>query len=450
MAADQFGGDRQPQPAAALAGAAGKGLEQMLPRLGRQAGAGVGDADQPGLLGLIGPDVDLARGAGGGNRLAGVAHQVGDDAIELFGIGTHLKGGRHVFGKAQVEVAGGQPFAFHDVGDQFGQRKAGQHRCRFLCAAKGQGAFAEVDRAGDRVDQLGGQAPDGRILGHLDPVGKELRGSEDIAQIVADPRHGAAQLRQALLLFQRMGQFGLHGLQRFLGLAQFAHTGRGLDDAPSVFRRGGIGRHLGHQKLDRFHQKHPHREEQEESGGNRDHRREEQDAQPVVDHRHAQRRGVHRHLDQQARVAQRVADHPDDARFGVGQPPQRVEDQGDGRGFAQVECGVDGPRHGRGQDQLPRLVAQENHVVDPGVAQQFLFEIAVDHVIGKQRQRGDLRPFEMAEQVILPEPRHRRDKDQHLRQHDEDGGQDQKSPRERIEHTPPFTAPSVARNVQRA
>src|SRR3984957_16638162 len=45
MGADQFGGDRQPQPAAAGPAGGLERLEQMLAGLGRHAGAGIGNVD---------------------------------------------------------------------------------------------------------------------------------------------------------------------------------------------------------------------------------------------------------------------------------------------------------------------------------------------------------------------------------------------------------------------
>ena len=56
---------------------------------------------------------------------------------------------------------------------------------------------------------LGASALHQRILADLDPVGEQLRAGQDVAQIVADLGHGAAKLRQPLLLLQRMGQLGL-------------------------------------------------------------------------------------------------------------------------------------------------------------------------------------------------------------------------------------------------
>ena len=77
---------------------------------------------------------------------------------------------------------------------------------------------------------------------------------------------------------------------------------------------------------------------------------------------------------------------------------------------------------------MAHLVAAQHHVQHLGVFQQLGFQIHLDHVVGQQRQRGDLRPFQPVAQVILAEPRHRRHKDQDFGQHHEGRGQDQEAP----------------------
>jgi hypothetical protein len=81
-----------------------------------------------------------------------------------------------------------------------------------------------------------------------------------------------------------------------------------------------------------------------------------------------------------------------------------------------------------GQDQLPRGVAQEHDVQHLGVAQKLVFQIVVDHPVrGQKRQRGDLRPFEARQQVILAEAGDGGDENEHLGQHHEDDRQDQEA-----------------------
>src|SRR6185437_9100165 len=79
MGADQFGGDREPEPAAAGPAAALERLEQMVARLLRHARTGIGhfeDRDRP-LASTT--DANLRRAVAAGiafQRLRGVAHQV--------------------------------------------------------------------------------------------------------------------------------------------------------------------------------------------------------------------------------------------------------------------------------------------------------------------------------------------------------------------------------------
>jgi hypothetical protein len=89
-----------------------------------------------------------------------------------------------------------------------------------------------------------------------------------------------------------------------------------------------------------------HRKEQQEGRDDRDQRRQDQDAQAVVQHRIAQGPGFHRHFDQRARLLHRIADHPDDPVLRVEEQAEGIADQLPRAGHAQVERVIDLARDG--------------------------------------------------------------------------------------------------------
>ena len=436
MAAHQLGGDGQPEAEAALARAALERREQVVARLGGQAGAGVADTDPPGRIRVARAQFDRSRRAGRLDRLARVAHEVRQHPMQLLAVRPHGQARRHIGDERDARrlAARRQPLALDHVLDQRTQRDMGQRGRRLFGLAKGQRAFAQVHRPADRADQLWRGARHGGILAVFHPVGEKLRRGQDVAQVMADLGHRATELRQPFLLPQRVGQLLLQRLQRDLGLAQFGHRGGWLDHPPRILGRLGIGRHVVHHPLDRHHQQAAHRHEQQERRHHRDDRRQREDTQTVVDHRLPHRRGFGRHLDQQPGILHRVADHPDDPVAGVEQFRHRIADQQERVGIAQVIGGIDRFRDRRRQHQLPHRIPSQHHVQHPGIGQQFLFQAVGDHaVVGQQRQRGDLRAFEPQQQVILAEPGDRRHENQHFGQHDEERGQDQEAAGEGIE-----------------
>ena len=63
------------------------------------------------------------------------------------------------------------------------------------------------------------------------PVRRQLRGGEDVAQIVLDLGDRSAQRRQMLALLQRLAQLRLHRREHALGLADLVGARARLDDA---------------------------------------------------------------------------------------------------------------------------------------------------------------------------------------------------------------------------
>jgi len=192
--------------------------------------------------------------------------------------------------------------------------------------------------------------------------------------------------------------------------------------------------------LDRRHQHPPHGKEQKPRRQDRNHRRQSQNAEAVVKHRRSKGFRIHRDLDQEPRLLDRIADHPDHMVLRPEQAFDGIADQLPGGRIAQVIGRDDLGRNRRGEDKFPHLVPPEDDVVDFGIVQQFLLDPLVDHVPGRQkRQRSDLRPFQTRQDIVLAKARDGGHEDQHLGQHHEDDRQKQEPPRERVEkHERPF------------
>ena len=344
MTAHQLGRNGQTQPRATFAGGAAERDKQRLLRLGGQARPGIGDLNVPDIGQILRRNGDHAGLAGGGQRLTGIAHEVLHHTKELLGIGAQGKARRHIIAQLKSRPIKGQPLAFEHIRHQPAQLEHGERRRGLFGAPEGQRRFAQRHRARDRIHQLRRQPPDQRILRHFDPVGKKLRRGQDIAQIMADLGHRPAKLGQTLFLLQGVGQLGLEGLERLFGLAQLGHAGFRLNDPAGIFGGGGIALHELDHALDRAHQQQPHRHKQQHRRKDGDHDRQDQNADAIVDHGRAHLAGVHRHLDQQPRIAHRRADHADDVIPRRHHTVQRIHDQLERPVMAQIERVRDGRR----------------------------------------------------------------------------------------------------------
>ena len=105
-----------------------------------------------------------------------------------------------------------------------------------LRAAVGQRRLAEVDRALQRAHQLRRKALHPRI-GHAgELVGQQLRGGEQVAQIVVDLGDGKAERGEPALLMQHGNEVALHVGQFALGDADLVAALARHDDARRTLR----------------------------------------------------------------------------------------------------------------------------------------------------------------------------------------------------------------------
>ena len=168
-----------------------------------------------------------AARAGLAQRLHGVAHEVDEDARELVGIGVDLEELRRDF-----DLEG-------DAGARRERRSGRAARRRSARAGRGAAA-AGARRPGRRRASPGRSRSPGRASrrGAARPaarpdrstpsqaVGQELRGGQHVAQLVVDLADREAELGEAALLAQLVGEHGLHLRERLLGDADLVGRGR--------------------------------------------------------------------------------------------------------------------------------------------------------------------------------------------------------------------------------
>ena len=106
------------------------------------------------------------------------------------------------------------------VGQIVDQRREGEQpalRQALGGAAIGEGRLAERDGATEGRDEAGRDPLHRRVADPLQPVGQELRRREHVAQLVIDLADREAELGQAALLAQLVGERRLHLGERLLG-----------------------------------------------------------------------------------------------------------------------------------------------------------------------------------------------------------------------------------------
>ena len=251
---------------------------------------------------------------------------------------------------------------------------------------------------------------------------------------MADLGDRLAQLGHALALLQRRGHGLLHRLQRGFGIAQFGQPGVGGDDVARILGRLGVGHHVADDAADRHQDQPLHGEVQQNRRQDREGGRQQQQAQAEVDHAGPQRLGFHRDLDQLARLVDGGADDPDHLVPAIQKGAQCVVDGLDHPLFSQVIGLGHRSRKLRLQDKLPDVVAPQDDVEDPGILQQFRFQVVGQRFVRCQhRKAGDLPAFQPRFEIVQPEAGQCRKKDQHFGKHDEDDRQCGESARDRIQ-----------------
>ena len=142
-------------------------------------------------------------------RLRRVAHQVEQDAKQLIGIGVD---GQPALDRADPHDrrVGCEPGRFAHLRDDGLEQDHAAIGCRLLGAAIGQRRLAKRDRALQRAHQFR-RKPLHPGIGHAgELVRKQLRGGQQIAQIVVDLRHRKAKSGEPALLMLHRHQIALH------------------------------------------------------------------------------------------------------------------------------------------------------------------------------------------------------------------------------------------------
>ena len=182
-----------------------------------------------------------------------------------------------------------------------------------LGPAIGQRRLAERDGALQRAHQFRREALHPRI-GHAgELVGQQLRGRQQVAQIMVDLGDREAKGGEPALLMQHRHQVALHVAQFALGHADLVAALAGHDDPRRTFRILVKGDQARGQPPHRPHEQIMQRQIDQRRGQHRDHQRDQQQVAGKPVHRLAQRRLVDHDLDElrAARAPARPRGSPD-------------------------------------------------------------------------------------------------------------------------------------------
>jgi hypothetical protein len=428
MGAHQFGRDREAQPGAAGARRALEGLEQMLARLGGEAGAGVGDVDDHHRAFAPAGDADLVArrvvGLARLQRLHGVAGEVDQHAQQLIVVGVDHQAAFDRADPADPPV-GLQVEGLAHLLDQCREPDHLPVGSRFLCAPIGQRRLAEIDRALERAHQLGREALHARVGQMRQAVGNELGRSQQVAQIMVDLRHRQSERREPVLLLQHRGDVLLHGAELALGDADLVLPARQRDDARGVFRVGAERDHIDGDAMHRPHEHVMQREIEEHRRDRGDDQRYHQDVARIAPHRLAQGSFVDHDLEEIAAHRGRTDDPHDVAVLAEQQRLEGFDDRRHHRQIAHVDVLADLLSDVAGGEHPALLVDPHRHHVGADAFEQLLRQ-ALHHHVFRRFLEHDRRRMGGGQAVVEPsdpEAGDRGDVEDYLRQHDGHDGE---------------------------
>ena len=240
----------------------------------------------------------------------------------------------------------GEPRRFADLGDdRLDQDHAAVGR-GLLGAAIGQRRLAERDGALQRAHQLRREALHPRI-GHAgELIRQQLRGRQQVAQIVVDLRDRKAERGEPALLMQHRHQVALHVGQFALGDADLVAALAGHDDPRRAFGIFVETDQARGQPPHRPHEQEMQRQIDQPRGQRRDPERDQQQVAGEPVHRLAQRQLVDHDLDE-LRAARRRADHADRLVAALQHGLEGIDDRRPHRHGSHVDIVIDRRRQVR-------------------------------------------------------------------------------------------------------
>ena len=133
-------------------------------------------------------------------------------------IGVDAEPRRNVDVVVDRDVVFGCP-RLDDLAHQLAEVELAARRGKLPARAIGQRRLTELDRAIERRDQTRRQSLGKRIGDRREAIRDQLRGAQDVAQVMIDARNRHAEFGQPLALRQLMGERPLHDGERRLGAA---------------------------------------------------------------------------------------------------------------------------------------------------------------------------------------------------------------------------------------
>ncbi len=269
MAARQIARDGKPKPRAARFCRCGEGLKQLFPHRGRDARPRIANLDlhaapfahrinrnRPALAGL--------------QRLGGIAHEIEQDAMQLFAIGIHHQ--RRIDPVLERQHRR-HPHRLAHIIDNRREQNGFAFRWALVGAAIAQRVGGKRHRPVERGDQPRRQPLHHRIVDRRQPFGGQLRTRQYVAQIVLDLGDRAAQGRKPRLLLQGAIDIALHRGQFAFGDSDLVAPRRCHDDTARIFR---VLPEPDHRRGDPPHRPHQHEIEAKKN----QHRRHDRNQQP--------------------------------------------------------------------------------------------------------------------------------------------------------------------------
>ena len=357
--------------------------------------------------------------------LVRITAEIVDDAEKLLVVGIDRQVGRNRLGELDAGIGIDRQDVLHLLQQNHeGDRPAAGRRLRRLPV--GQNLAGIADGAVDGAQQFRRKTFDQRILGMHQPVGHQLRRSQDVAHVVVDLRDGEAEIGKVLLLLQGFLQLGLHGGEMTAGNRQFVPPLLGDHHPFWILRTFGKGLHAVGQPPDGADHDPVDGEEDQRRGDQRDQDRQDQHVAGIVQHGLAQTGIGHDDLDHHVAFADRAED-ADGAVATEQQRFHRILHRRQLVHVGDVVLAVHLRGNVRCRQQLRRAVLAQHDRLGAGGHQRVVLDAA--------RQFGRLQAVDdhgggggRVEPVFQPAQAHRGDrrrKDQHFRQHHENDGQPQ-------------------------
>ena len=432
MPLDKLAGDGETQPRPVGTPRTRKGLEDPVPGALGQSWPIVSQGDDIALALAPPTRADHARPGRGHHLdgLAGIAHQVDQDAVQLVGVGLDLDAGLDLADEEDALRPIGEPALLGGGGQGVGQDDGNKAWRRLLGLAVGKDVAGQAHGAieGPLEARQGLGDPGVRHGGQ--PLRGHLGAGQHVAQVVVDLGHRLAQGGQAGPGGQGHAQVGLHPVELDLGAADLVPPPRGLEVGGRVVGVGPEPLHGPGNPLHGPDQEEVQRQEDQGAGEAGDEQGRE-DHLPEIGLELVLQGGVGRHhLDEFGLFPETgLGHHPDGPVVSRAEGQEGGDQPGADRLLPKVhEIGclvAPGPL----QHQATKTPGLYGHRLYPGTGQELGGELLGDHPVRRDfgGQGGQFGSPDPVQQPVALEGRQGGGQDEGAGQGHEEGGEHKKA-----------------------